>query len=300
MLAHLAGGTVELDNQRGLGVPGDWRLRLGGVDREAIHHLDCCWHDTFGDDRGDGVACCLGRRKHRHERLDVFGLRQQIEQRLGDDADGAFAADHDAKQIEARRVWRLAAEFDNRAVRQHDGRRQYVIDGKAIFEAVSAAGVLGQIATNRADLLAGGVGCVVEAERSGDLADPKVRDAGLHTYALVGAVDVEHLTQARQADHDAIFGRQCPARQAGAGTTGHERDTVLVTETHDGRDLLGRAGQDHRARHGAVVRQAVTLVDAQLGAVGHDPVGTNDVACLCRDGERTCRIGHGHVMQRIA
>ena len=73
-----------------------------------------------------------------------------------------------------------------------------------------------------------------------------------------------------------------------------------MAEAHDCRDLLGRARQDHCARHGAMVRQAVTLIDAQLGTVGYDPVGTNDVACLSRDHEHACRFGHGHRLQRIA
>ena len=89
---------------------------------------------------------------------------------LGRDAERALGADEDAEQIVARRVERLAAELDQLAVGQHDLEAEHVVDGEAVLEAVRAAGVLGDVAADRADLLARRIGRVVEAVRRDGLA----------------------------------------------------------------------------------------------------------------------------------
>jgi hypothetical protein len=54
-----------------------------------------------------------------------------------------------------------------------------VVDGEAVLQAVRTAGVLGEVAADRADLLARGVGRVVEAGADHRLGHLQVRHAGL-------------------------------------------------------------------------------------------------------------------------
>ena len=63
------------------------------------------------------------------------------------------------------RVERLAAELDDVAVGQHDRQPGHVVDREAVLEAVRAARVLGDVAADRADLLARRIGRVEEAGR---------------------------------------------------------------------------------------------------------------------------------------
>ena len=57
----------------------------------------------------------------------------------------------------------VARERDELAVGQHDVDGEHVVDREAVLEAVRAARVLGDVAADRADLLARRVGRVVEA-----------------------------------------------------------------------------------------------------------------------------------------
>ena len=58
-----------------------------------------------------------------------------------------------------------AADVHEVAVRQHGFDAKHVMDGEAVLQAVRAAGVLGDVAADRADDLARRVGRVVAAER---------------------------------------------------------------------------------------------------------------------------------------
>jgi len=78
-----------------------------------------------------------------------------------------------------------------------------------------AAGVLGDVAADRADDLARRIGRVVAAERRHPLRDRKVGHAGLDNRAQVGDVHFEDAVHAREADEDAILHRERAAGQPG-------------------------------------------------------------------------------------
>ena len=91
-------------------------------------------------------------------------------------------------------------ELDELAVRQHDLGGEDVVDGEAVLEAVRAAGVLGDVAADRADLLRRRVGRVVEA-RLGDRArDVEVRDARLDDDLPALDVDLEDRASSRASE----------------------------------------------------------------------------------------------------
>ena len=57
----------------------------------------------------------------------------------------------------------VAADIDDLAVHQHDADAEQVVGGDAVFQAVRAAGVHGDVAGERAGELARGVGRIEEA-----------------------------------------------------------------------------------------------------------------------------------------
>ena len=150
---------VELDEQERLGalrVAGVVGL-LGGHDRERVHHLDRGRQDSGRDDRGDRLARRVDRRERRELRRHRLGLAEDAQGDLRRDPERPLGADEGAEQVGPVGVERLAAELDDLAVGQHHGQPGHVVDGEAVLEAVRAARVLGDVAADRADLLAGGV-----------------------------------------------------------------------------------------------------------------------------------------------
>ena len=138
---------------------------LGGLDRQAIHHLDRRRHDAARDDGRHGLAGRVDRVEAGEQRQHRLGPPQQPQRRLRDDGERAFRADEHAEQIEPGRVERGAAEVHELAVRQHGLDAEHVVHGEAVLQAVRAAGVLGDVAADRADHLARRIGRVVAAER---------------------------------------------------------------------------------------------------------------------------------------
>ena len=85
----------------------------------------------------------------------------------------------DAEEVRPVGVERLAAELDDLAVRQDEREPGDVVRGEPVLQAVRAAGVLGDVAADRAHLLARGVGRVEEAVRGDGARHVEVRDARL-------------------------------------------------------------------------------------------------------------------------
>jgi len=74
---------------------------------------------------------------------------------------------------------------------------EYVVNGEPILQAVRAAGIFSDVPANRAHLLAGRIGCVVEAERRHLTRDFEIGDAWLDRHALVRNIDVENSIETR-------------------------------------------------------------------------------------------------------
>ena len=164
----------------------------------------------------------------------AFRRLEQAHGDLGDDAELAFRADDQSEEIVAGRIEARAADIDDLAVHQHHADAEHVIGGDAVFQAMRAAGIGGDIAADGAGDLARRVGRVKEAVARDRIGDAGIGDAGLDMRHAVGEVDGEHLAHAREAQHDRVFERQGPAGERGAGPARHDLDVVLVAEAEDG------------------------------------------------------------------
>ena len=178
---------------------------------------------------------CSTRREADQHGARGLGLRQDAHGDLGDHAEQAFGAGHQAEQVVAVGVEVLAAEADDVAVGQHQLQAQHVVGGEAVFQAVHAARVLGDVAADGAGDLRGRVGRVVEARVLDRLGDAEVGHAGLGDDGAVLEVDVEDPVELAQAQHDAVGERQGAARERGAGAARHDLDPLGVAEAQDRR-----------------------------------------------------------------
>ena len=236
----LGGRAVELADQEPLDVERVARVAevLGGVDRRPVHHLEPARDDAGGDDRGDAVAGLLVGREADQQRPRGLGLPQDAHRDLGDDAEQPFGAGHQAEQVVGVGIEVLAAEAHHVAVRQHHLEAEQVVGGEAVFQAVHAARVLGDVAADRARDLARRIGRVIEALVLDRVGDAEIGDARLGDHAAVLEVDLEDAVELAEAQHDAVGQRQGAARERGAGTPRHDLDLLRVAQLQDRGDLL--------------------------------------------------------------
>ncbi len=167
----------------------------------------------------------------------------------------------------------VARERDERAVGEDDVGCEHVVDREAVLQAVRSTRVLGDVAADRADLLARRIrGVVVPAGRD-RLRDLEVRHPGLDDRTAVLEIDLEHAVQPGQRDHDPVGHRQRPAGKTGAGTTRDERNAMGVAEPDDGLDVVGVPWNDDELWNRAVPGERVALVGSQPLGLADDRVG---------------------------
>ena len=282
VLVDLYGNAVELDEKERFGALGIVRMErlLGRLDREPVHHLDRGRQDPGRDDRRDRLAGRVDRPERRELRAHGLGLADDSQRDLGRDPERPLGTDEGTEQVGPVGVEGLAAELDDLAVRKHDGEAGDVVDGESVLEAVGAARVLGHVATDRADLLARGVGRIEVAVGRDGLRDVEVRDARLDDDALRGEVDLEDPVHPRERDHDSVRHRQGAAGEAGARAAGDERDALARADPHHPLHLARRRGQDDQLGLCAPSGEPVAVVHPELVGLADHVLGPDDPAQL--------------------
>ncbi|MGY3288529.1 hypothetical protein ACVWWP_001596 [Bradyrhizobium sp. LM3.6] len=119
----------------------------------------------------------------------------------------------DAHQVIAGVLRRLAADAQDLAAHQHDLAAEHVVGGHAVFQAVHAAGILRDIAADRAGDLRGRIRRVVEPGMGDGLADREVGDAGFGDDGAVVEIDLADALELAEAQEHAVFQRQRAAGQ---------------------------------------------------------------------------------------
>ena len=231
------------------------------------------------------------------------GAFEQTHGRLGNDAELALRAGNERQEIVAGSIEIGAADVDDLAIHHDHADTEQVVHGDAIFEAMGAAGIGGDVATHRAGDLARRIGCVEEALAGCRLRDGDIGDAGLDAGHAVGGIDRKDLPHARQTDNDRILERQCAATQRRAGPARHDLDVVVMAKAQDRRDLLGAAWQHDGERQAAIRGQRIgfegaapLFVDNQH-RLGNEPLQLlHDVVPAANDG--AVRIGKSDCRHR--
>ena len=262
--------AVELDEKhraRAFGVSGSDGV-LGSLDREPVHHLDRRRHHARRDDPGDGRARRVHRVKGGEQRADGLRCADDPERDARRDPERALGADDHAEEVGPVRVERLAAELDDLAVREDEGQAGDVVRREPVLQAVRAARVLGDVAADRAHLLARGVGRVEEAVGGDGTRHVEVRDARLDDDALAREVDLEDPVHAGERDDDAAGDRRRPAREPGSRAARDERHALAMACAQDDLNVLGGTREDDELGDRAVPGQPVALVHAELLRLG--------------------------------
>ena len=171
----------------------------------------------------DRVAGLGDGREARHDAARDPWNRQQSHGDFRDDDQHAFRADHEWQQVQSWRLRPDGADVDSLAIARVAANAHEVLQGHAVLEAVDAAGILGDVAADRAGNLAGGVRRVEQAMGTRGLRDGEVRDARLHGSRPCPGIDPHDPVKSRQRQQETILARQRPARQAGTRAPGHDR-----------------------------------------------------------------------------
>jgi len=128
--------------------------------------------------------------------------------------------------------------FDDLAGGEHGFEAEDVVGRHAVFQAVGAAGVEGDVAADRADRLARWVGRVVQAVGRRGERDRGVDHAGLDDGEALGGIDAEDAVEAVERDDETAGDGRGAARETGAAAAGDEGDVFFGAEGGRGRSPL--------------------------------------------------------------
>ena len=255
--------------------------RFGRLDRHGVHHLHGGGNDPGRDDLRDGRSRFADAVERGQQRLHTLRLSQDPHDGLGHDRQRAFAADEEPEHVGTRRIGERAANLHEIAVRQHRLDGEDVMHGEAVLQTVRAAGVLGDVAADRAHLLTRRIGRVVVPERRDLPRDLQIGDARFHRDSPVGDVDVEHAIQLGEADDHAAGHRQRAAGEPGPMASRHERHAFLVADAHDRLHVGGGPRKQDEIGQAAKVRQGIALVGHQLHRFGEHGLRSDRASLNC-------------------
>ena len=170
----------------------------------------------------------------------------------------------------------LAADVDDLAGHQHHANAQHVVGRHAILETVRAAGIHGEVTSQRAGELARGIRRIEEAAGGDGGGDREIGDPGLDADGAAREIGIENPRHPRHPDHDRVLGRQRTPTQRRAGAAGDDLDPVLVAVAQHIGHCLGRLRQHDGQRQAAVGGHGVRLERAPPVLIGDDGVTTGD------------------------
>ncbi len=196
----------------------------------------------------------------------------------------------DPRQVGPHVLQAFTAQLDHLAVGQDHRQPEDVVRGHAVLEAVRPARVEGDVAADRADLLARGIGRVVEPVPGRRLGDRGVDRPRLHHGDPLGRVQPEDPVQPVERNDQAAGDRHRAAGEAGPAPAGHEGHAMLVAQPHRRDHLVAGLRDHHRQGLDAERRQAVGLERRQPGLSAEQPRGWENAA---EGVEKGCGGGQG-------
>ncbi len=199
--------AVALAQQYGLGFQVVARVHEGlcGHRHGLIHHFQPGRNDARGDDGRHRITRLAQVVEAGHDAARQNGFGQQLHRHFGDDHEHAFAADHGGQQIGARTVAGQPAEGQRLALHRVTAHLQHVVHGEAVFEAMHAARVFGDVAADGAGDLAARVGRVEQAVRRCGLRNRQVAHPAFHRGGARDGVDALDAVEPRQRQQHPVF-----------------------------------------------------------------------------------------------
>ena len=207
---------------------------LARLDARTVHVLDGNRDDAGGDDGGDAAAGGLGGGEAHQHGARALGGAEDADDDFGDDAQLTLGPDDEAQEIQPGGIKMRAAQLHHRAIDEDEFGAEDVVGGDAVFQAMRAAGVHGDVAGDGAGELARRVRGIEEAAARDGAGDGDVGDPGLDGGDAVFVIDRKDAVHARQADDDAVFRGQRAAREGRAGATRDDLDPLAREIAEDG------------------------------------------------------------------
>ncbi len=263
----------DLDEQRRRRIDREPGVDVG-LDRlqaQLIHHLDRRRHHAGSDDAAHGRGAVLDGVEVHQQRPHRGRVLGELDAHGGRDPEHPLAPDERAAKVEPARLGILAAQHGERAVGKHDLDGEHVRGGDTLGQAVRTARVVGDVASDRARLLAARIGGEVQPEVLELAGEVEVEHTGLHPCLAIHRIDTDHRVHLRRGDHHRAVERHRPAGQAGTGTTRHERHPVTRGDAHTRLHLGRGGGQADDGRRPLHVGR-VTPVQRELGGTVAHPV----------------------------
>ena len=124
---------------------------------------------------------------------------------------------------------------------------------------MDAAGILRDIAADRAGDLRGRIWRVIKATRLHSAGDRKIGDARFGDDAAILVIDVENPVHAAQTHQDRIGQRQGAAGERGARAARHDGDALLRRELQHGGDFVLGSGKNAGQRLLAIGGQRIAV-----------------------------------------
>ena len=275
-----AGGlvAVELDDERASRGGGNvQRLLLAdALDRRVIYELQRGRQNPGLEDARRGGCGGLGRLEERQQRAPRRRERDEAQVDFREDAQRAFGADEEAREVVAgHALQRARADVDDVALRQDDLEAGDVIARDAVLDRAQPAGAFGDVAAERGEIRAGGVGRIEQAAALHLGLEVADGDARLDGGDLVVVVHLEDAVHAPEVERDPAAGGHRAAGQPARRAARIDRRLLAVRQTQHAGDFLGgvRERDDIRQRGAAraVVRREDPLLD-----LGRDALGAED------------------------
>ncbi len=171
----------------------------------------------------------------------------------------------------------LPAGAEHTAVHQHGFEREHVVARESVLDAVRTAGVLGDVAADRARGEARGVGRVVEPVLCHRLGEHARHHARLHDAHPVCDIDLEDPIHTVERQRDPAVQGQGAAGESRAAAPGRDGYTELERQAKDRLDILGRSGAHGDLRHRPEVLGLVVGERFERDRIVHDVRGAECV-----------------------
>ena len=183
-----------------------------------------------------------------------------------------------------------AAEFDDFAGGEDGFEAEDVVGRHAVFQAMRATGIEGDVAADGADGLARRIGRVVETVGRDGEGHGGVDHARLDDGEALGGIDAEDAVEAVERDDETAGNGRGTTGKTRAAAAGDEGNFFGVAESDECDDLgLGFRDGDGE-RRGAESGEAVALVSGELRGAGEHARGRQNLAEAPQEARR---IGGG-------
>ena len=268
LFLHAGGAAVEFQEQRGLRrIALELRIGDGGGHHVVVQQLDPRDGDAHLHHLDHRLHRALQRVELHHGDGGCFRDAMQAQPHPGDDAERAFAADKQPRQVVAIRGFsRAAAGFDHAAIGEHDLKAQHILPDRAVADGIGAGGAGGDHAAERA------MAARVHGEEHALVAQMLIQllagHAGFDQAVHILGVDLQDAGHAREIEADPLPYRVHMPFEGGARAERHHRHVMAVAEGEKLRDLLRRLHEGDgvgQGGGGAVLAAAVLLAHRRVG-----------------------------------